>query len=820
MPEATANTQSFAEVVLPLALPQNQYTYGLSTEQELIAQPGQRVIVALGKRKLYTGVILFVHQKTPPYNVKLVEEILDESPIISAQQITLWHWLANYYLCSLGEVMNAALPAGLKIQSQTLYVANPTYTNNWSNHTDNEFLLLEAMAHQPSITLQDAAQILGVKNPSSTLNRLLLAGAILTQEELKKNTHPKVYTTVWFTKNESETEQIATYTTLKNAPKQAAIYRAILDLKNSYKDQKIPVEHVLKQADANRTALNSLVKKNIVELHKQLEKPEEISAFAPLELNEDQQRAKSEIKAAFAENRPVLLHGVTASGKTEIYISLIKEALQNATRALFLVPEIALTTQLINRLQHHFGETVLIYHSRISASERLAAYQLLHTSEKPLVVLGARSSLLLPLHDIGIVVVDEEHDPSYKQHDPAPRYNARDAALVLAKQNKCPIILGSATPSAESYYLAQKNTFAYITLNQRYGGVRLPKISAINIRKETLWKQMRGHFSEQLLNAIKQTLAQGKKAILFQNRRGYTPVVQCASCGHIQKCSNCDISLTYHKYTNQLTCHYCGYHTQPPAECPKCKSTHLKELGFGTEKIEEELQLLLPDAKISRLDLDTTRKKNAFNKLIAEFETGNIDILIGTQMVTKGLDFTDVQLVGVLNADNSLYYPDFRAQERAYQLMAQVAGRAGRRNERGNVLIQSYQPEHQIIRHVLANDYKTMISEQIREREIFSYPPYTRLISIDFKHRSTNVLDTAAEFFASHLRNQLPNMVLGPEYPPTKRLKGFYYKSILLKLDKKTSAKKVKAYLKSLQITLQKQPAYRQVRCIFNVDPY
>ncbi len=809
----------FTDVILPLATPL-PFTYLVPQQLQNKIAVGHRIVVPLGKRKLYTGIVHSLHTNQPQYPSKEIIDVLDHQPIVSPTQLKFWEWLSNYYMCTIGDVMNAALPASLKIESESNIMLNPSFTEDWNTLSDQEFLILEALEVQHQINMLDAAKILELQNPMRVIQKLLDKNAVFLAEELKTQLKPKTHTYLKLIKDFTEKELVGILDELQKSPKQQQILLAFLDLKSTQQTDQILEKEVLQLADAAKTSLKSLIKKNVLTQEDQLSAPLKTKPAKQIELSKSQELTLRNIHAGFAENKPVLLHGVTSSGKTEIYICLIQEALKRHNRALYLVPEISLTTQLTNRLQLHFGNQVVVYHSRLSHRERLAVYKRLLTENEPLILLGARSALLLPLENLGIIVIDEEHDSSFKQQDPAPRYNARDAALFLAKLNNCPILLGSATPSAESYYNGLVNKFKTVQLTERFGGVKMPVIDVVDVRKETLWKSMHGHFSPQLLGAIEETLKNNKKVILFQNRRGYTPVVQCTSCGHTQECVQCDISLTYHKFSNLLKCHYCGFSTKPSPKCPQCGNHELKEVGFGTEKLEEELQTLLPESKIARLDLDSTRKKNAFENIITKFEKGDVDILIGTQMVTKGLDFTDVLLVGIVSADSLLYYPDFRAQERAYQLMEQVAGRAGRRNEQGKVLIQSFKPDHHIIKQVLAHSYEEMIKQQLAERKIFHYPPHTKLIHIDFRHKEMPTLDAASEYFASSLRKQFGDMILGPEYPPSKRLKGYYHKSILLKLEKTKSASRVKTHLLQLQHHMNQHPPFKSVRCVFNVDPY
>ena len=810
--------ETFADVILPLAIRQT-YTYALPGEFLNQANPGMRVVVQLGPRKLYTGIILRLHKNAPSYPVKSILEVLHDEPGVTTLQLEFWQWLANYYMCSLGEVMNAAMPAGLKLASES-HILSTGSAPNWDGLSDNEFLLMEALEHQQELSVQDAGKILSLQNPLRVIHKLIDNGLVSLEESLQTTTGAKTYKLVSLKADFNDQEINAHFESLKRSLKQSALLLAYFKHKDEFVNGLVPQEILLKSASASKASLVGLVEKGILKITDSLSPAEKKHTTNKLVLSAAQQVAYAEIKVGFEAGKPVLLHGITGSGKTEIYISLLKEALLKHKRALYLVPEIALTTQLIDRLRMHFGEQAVVYHSRISQSERLAAYKRLLFEDGPLLLLGARSAMLLPLPDLGLIVIDEEHDPSFKQQDPAPRYHARDSAIVLAHMANCPILLGSATPSGESYHNAQTGRYALSTLMKRFSGVHLPEMEVVDIRRETLWKTMKGHYSPKLVEEITETLAAGKKAILFQNRRGYSPVIQCESCGHTQECPNCDITLTYHKYAHKLTCHYCGHTENPLPACPKCGSTELKEKGFGTEKLEEELQTLLPHATVARLDFDSTRRKNAFNKIITRFGEGDIDVLIGTQMVTKGLDFDDVTLVGILSADSMLHYPDFRAQERAFQLMEQVAGRAGRREERGRVTIQTYRPDHRIIAAVVKHDYEQMIRQQLEERKVFHYPPCVRLIQLEIRHRDKQTVDAAASQFAAALIRQLQERVLGPEYPPVARMKNIYRKQILLKLERELSAQKVKEYIWQVHDALIQQKPFKGIRVVFDVDPY
>lgn len=810
-------TSRYVDVLLPLAVP-TTYTYALP--RGIKPSIGQRVVVSLGKKKLYSGVIVAIHTNHPGHEVKPILEVSDDPAPVYPIQIEFWRWIADYYMCHLGEVMHAAMPAGLKLQSESKILLSREVPKDLSSLKVAEYALLESLENHPWLTVADCAKILEVVNPMPTIKRLLEAGFILMEEELNEETSPQTHRLLFTAKNFNDAEWKEIFSQLKRAPKQLRVLEAFLLLKEDLHEDKVPEQQVIKKAQASKPLVDALIEKNILSREEVLGDFEPDTSPANLELSKSQKTARKHILDGFNAQKPVLLHGVTSSGKTEIYISLIKEALQNHTRALYLVPEIALTTQLISRLKNHFGQQAFIYHSRLSERERLAVYKQLLTTPGPVVLLGARSALLLPLHDLGLIVIDEEHDPSFKQQNPAPRYHARDSALVLARLHKCAVLLGSATPAIESYHNALEQKYHLVELHERFGGVMMPEIEVHDLRKAGFNKTLKGHFSEKLLNEIEETIKKGKKAILFQNRRGYTPVIQCTDCGHAQKCINCDITLTYHKNSHYQKCHYCGYQSRPLPACPDCGSTSLKEVGFGTEKIEEELETLVPAASVARMDLDSTRRKNAFAQLIQRFAFGDLNVLVGTQMVTKGLDFEDVQLVAIMNADSLLHYPDFRAQERAYQLMEQVAGRAGRRNKRGRVVIQTYRPGHHIIEFVLNHQYKNMVAQQLEERKVFNYPPYCRLIHISLRHKDVVILNQAAENFANLLRPTLQNRMLGPEFPPVSRLRNVYHKDIIIKMERELSVSSVKDLLRAAEKQLYTYPPYRSVRVVFDVDPY
>lgn len=809
----------YADVILPLALNQT-FTYGIPQESVQLLDRGYRVLVQFGQRKVYAGIVWRVHEQRPSYDVKPILEIEDDQPIVNDIQLRFWKWLSEYYMCSMGEVMNAALPAALKMQSETKVSRNPELIVDEQELREDEFMVYDLLQEVNSISISDLGKRLNWKNPMPVIRRMYAEGYVNLDESVKDTVKPKKERKVRWPEGYAESMTEDAFEDLKRAPAQSQLLLAYFKLKKT-DDPWVKEKDLLENAQTTRSTLKSLLDKGWLEEGEFKVEPEKIDATegAPT-LNEEQSNAVKSIHAGWMDKTTCLLHGVTSSGKTEIYIHLIREQISNGRQSLFMVPEIALTAQMIRRLQAHFGSDVAVYHSRLTDRERLELWERMLSPDKmPKVVLGARSSIFLPFQDLGLVVVDEEHESSYKQFDPAPRYHGRDAGIILSHFHNSKSLLGSATPSLESYYNAAQQKYGFAELKKRFSGIRLPVVEAVDIRKETIKKQMHGHFAPRMLEAIKEQLEARNKVILFQNRRGFAPVVICQSCGHSEQCVNCDITLTYHKGSHQLRCHYCGYSIDPPQRCKSCGSFELKMQGFGTEKIEEELGLILPNARIARMDLDATRKKNAFQKLVDRFERDEIDILIGTQMLAKGLDFEDVGLVGVLSADSLLNFPEFRAHERAYQLMSQVAGRAGRREERGLVLIQSFQPDHRIIQQVTMYAFEEMYQEQLADRKQYHYPPYHRLIYVEMRHVKVEVVSAASDFLAERLRSIFGKRVLGPEFAPIARVRGQYHKRIILKLETGLSLPKVKAALRTEANRLQFHKDHRKVRVYFDVDP-
>tara|TARA_R110000764_G_scaffold3042_2_gene12782 strand:- start:177 stop:2633 length:2457 start_codon:yes stop_codon:yes gene_type:complete len=814
---------NFINVILPIPL-ELSFTYSITEEEAKILQPGMRVAVPFGKSKIYTGIIFSVHQNPPEaYEAKEIHEILDDYPIVNATQLKHWEWIATYYMCTLGEVVRSALPGAFLLESETLVLRNTEYDIDENELLDDEFLVFEALQHQSILKVQEVSAIVERKNVLPILQRLLEKKVIVLKEEVYEQYKPKLVRYVKLGEEHASDEKLEELlNSLTRAPKQSQVVLSLFQLQA--KSQKpIKVSELEKLSNTSKAIIKTLVDKGILEEYfiktDRVSYDGESDNSETKDLNEFQEAALVDIKSAFGENKVTLLKGVTSSGKTEVYVKLIEECLEKGLQVLYLLPEIALTTQLISRLQEYFGEKIAIYHSKYNVQERVEVWQnVLQSKPKAQLVIGARSAMYLPFSKLGLVIVDEEHESSFKQFDPAPRYHARDAAIVLGHLHKANILLGSATPSVETYHNAQTGKYGYAEITRRYGNVLMPEMELVDIKEESRKRKMKGHFSERLFLEMEETLKDGAQIILFQNRRGFAPLMECLTCGHSPQCPNCDVSLTYHQYRNQLRCHYCGHHTALPESCFACGSSELDTKGFGTEQIEKEVTALFPDAKVGRMDLDTTRGKHGYEKIITAFEQQELDILVGTQMVTKGLDFRNVNLVGVMNADSLLNFPDYRAHERTYQLLTQVSGRAGRTKKRGRVVIQTYNPYHQILKQVTNSDYEGMYKEQLYEREQFKYPPVNRIIKITFKHKNYNVLNEAADWFSGALRSNFGGTVLGPEYPPVARIRNQYLKHIVIKVQKVHSLAQTKANIRRIEKSFKSVAMYRGVRVIYNVD--
>ncbi|WP_055442301.1 replication restart helicase PriA [Lacinutrix himadriensis] len=814
----------FIDVILPVPL-EKLFTYSITEAEASFLQVGMRVAVPFGKTKMYTALVHSIHNNKPlVYEAKEIHQILDETPVITLQQLTFWQWISKYYMCTLGDVMRAALPSAFLLESETIISKNNDKIIADEDLKDDEFLVYEALQHQSSLKIQDLISILDKKNVLPVIKRLLEKEAIHLQEEIYEKYKPKYVRYVKLhTAYTSEAALQDILEELNRAPKQKQVIMTLFMLSSKTK-KPIKVAELTEASGASSAIIKTLVDKGILEeYHIQTDRINYSGDEneASKELNEHQIVALEEVKTAFEKHSVTLLHGVTSSGKTEIYVKLIEEALAKGEQVLYLLPEIALTTQLVSRLQNYFGEQVAVFHSKYSIHERVEVYQnLLNNSAKARIILGARSSIFLPFSNLGLIIVDEEHEQSFKQFDPAPRYHARDAAVVLANIFKAKTLLGSATPSLESSFNAQQNKYGFVELTTRYNNVLMPEIELVDIKDKYKRKKMKGHFSDRLIEEMTETLNDGQQIILFQNRRGYSPIVECNTCGNAPQCPNCDVSLTYHQYRNQLRCHYCGYNAAMLQKCMACGSPSLDSKGFGTEQIEVEVKELFPDYKVGRMDLDTTRGKYGYEKIITSFEQQEVDILVGTQMLTKGLDFRNVRLVGIMNADNMLNFPDFRAHERSFQLMLQVSGRAGRTEKRGKVLIQTYNPYHKILQQVSTNDYAGMYKEQMDERYNFKYPPIYRQIKIVLKHKDYNRVNMAADWYAKSLRQVFGDFVLGPEFPPVSRIRNQFHKNILVKIPSKQSLAKTKEAILRIDTSFNAVKDFRSVRVILNVDNY
>lgn len=818
--------KKFVDVIVPLPIA-NLYTYSLPSSLENTVKEGCRVVVPFGVKKYYTAIVVKIHYSAPEeYETKDVSEVLDESPALLPRQLPFWKWVADYYLCTLGDVYKAAMPSGMKLESETLVEYNPDFTAT-EPLPEKEQRILDILSVDTEQCITQLERAGNIKNILPAIKSLLEKDAIHIKEELKRSYKPKTEARVRLTEDMRTEDAVRKlFDSLARAPKQLAVLMKYLELSGWMQEGKLPLEvtkkNLVEASGATPSVLSGLIDKNIFEVY--YHEIGRLSAAktetVPLNpLNEAQQTAFNSIMSSFFKKDVCLLHGVTASGKTEIYIHLIEEVMKVGKQVLYLLPEIALTTQITERLKRVFGNRLGIYHSKFPDAERVEIWQKQLSENDYDVILGVRSSVFLPFRRLGLVIVDEEHENTYKQQDPAPRYHARSAAIMLASMYGAKTLLGTATPSIETYYNATHGKYALVELKDRYMHIQLPEIEIVDIKELARKKRMSGHFSPFLLQKMREALENREQIILFQNRRGFAPMIECRTCGWVPKCKNCDVSLTYHKGLNQLTCHYCGYTYNVPKSCPACGGVELINRGFGTEKIEDDIKQIFPQAVVARMDLDTTRTRSAYEKIISDFQNGRTDILIGTQMISKGLDFDRVSVVGILNADSMLNYPDFRSYERAFQLMAQVAGRAGRKHKRGLVVLQTKSPDLPVIHEVVTNDYIKMYDEQTAERSMFKYPPFYRLIYVFLKHRKEDVLDEAAVCMASYLRSGLGDRVLGPDRPPVGRIQTLYIKKIVIKIEQQLSMSKVREYLHQVQRAIIEDERFKSLMVYYDVDP-
>ncbi len=816
----------FVTVIVPVALPK-LYTYSVPLHLKGMVKEGLRVEVQFGRKKLYSALIFKIHHNEPDgYAPKPILNILDDHPLVTQNQFKLWQWMSQYYATTMGEVMNAALPAGLKLASESKILLRPDFREEDFSREDlneKEYTILQALYNRVEMSISEIRELIDQKTIYQHIKSLIDKQLIHVREELKTKYKPKKVDMVRLAEpyfSDNTQLKLAFEMIGSRALKQAETLMAFIQLTKEMEE--VPKSDLYDRANINSTGLKKLVDKNILEIyHKQISRINQYKGLVSenFTLSDDQKKALFEIKENFEEKNVVFLHGVTGSGKTQIYVELMEEAIAKGQQVLYLLPEIALTAQIVARLQVHFGDKIVCSHSKFNNNERVEIWK--NAMKGIPIILGARSALFMPFQNLGLIIVDEEHDPSYKQNDPAPRYNARDTAVFMSYLHQAKVVLGTATPSLETYHNVQKKKYGLVELNSRFGESSLPEIRIVDAGEETRKKRMKSHFTQQLLDAIEETIKNGEQVILFQNRRGYAPVYSCNLCGWTAECKDCDVSLTYHKFTNDLHCHYCNYHRKMPDACPACESRGLVIKGFGTEKIEDELQIYLPEVKVARMDWDTVKGKHGHEKIIAAFASEEVDILVGTQMVTKGLDFDNVGLVGVLSADQMLHFPDFRATERAFQLLLQVSGRAGRKKKKGKVLIQAFNTDHPVLKEVQKNDFNAFFSRELKERSDFAYPPFHRLIKIQIKHKKPDVADKAAKFMSESLKNKLGNRILGPSVPGISRVRTYYLRDIVVKLGKNNEQLNYsKKLLQDLSSYLKSQKGYSSVRVIIDVDPY
>ncbi|MBD5305314.1 MAG: primosomal protein N' [Bacteroides sp.] len=816
-----------AEIILPLPI-YGTFSYLIPPEMETEIQIGSRVMVQFGRKKYYTGIVERIHRETPPYEVKPLMAILDGSPAVRYPQLRFWNWISEYYLCTVGDVYKAAIPSGLKPESETFVTLNEDYgTPEGEKLTEREAMVMMLLEEKKKLRLSDIDRELKLKNTPAVINRLLVKRLVSIDEKIVEKYRAKKETVIELTIERGDQDALHEFfeKTRRSVQQEKALI-CYLDMSHWVQPgaevKEVTRKELLEASRISPGLLRSMIDKGIFR-----QKVKQINRYNPTgvktcdisPLSPVQSEALKAIESKFRDSQTVLLHGVTGSGKTEIYMHLISEMLKAGRQILYLVPEISLTTQLTDRLRRMLGDRLLVYHSKFSDSERVDIWKKMLNTNEPLVILGARSSVFLPFSSLGLVIVDEEHESSFKQFDPAPRYNARDASIMLAGMHGAKVLLGSATPSIETYYKALTGKYGLVSLNERYSGTELPEVEIVDMKEQRKKKLNSGVLSAPLKSALRKTLGEGHQSILFQNRRGFAPVVVCRECGWTPKCENCDVSLVYHKSSNLLKCHYCGFTRTLPTLCPACGQNSVETFGYGTERIAEEVHHQFPDARVSRMDLDTTRNKESHQELIEEFARHETDILVGTQMVSKGLDFEDVRMAGVINADTLLNFPDFRSNERAFNMLEQVAGRAGRRNHKGTVLIQTTDPENQVLDFVTKHDYRGFYDLEIKEREKYSYPPFTKVINIYLRNKDASAVDRAAVVYATRLRSIFGNRVLGPEKPFVSRIALWYIQSIMLKVEAGASMKKVKDILRQLYESCAQLPDIKTSNIYYDVDP-
>lgn len=820
---------TYAEVLLPLPLT-GFFTYKVPDMMAEAIRPGCRVVVPFGRTKFYTGIVAGLTPRRPEgFETKEISQLLDSEPVVRHPQMKFWEWIADYYLCSQGEVFRAAVPAGLKLESETVVEVNPDFEEDPGDRLgERDLLVMNAVRRVPKkATLAAVARETGFRNTSAIVARLVERDALMVSENLVERYKTRKIEMVEMAIERGDSAALhAAFDSVKGAPKQEKALLTLIELSGFMRQGsdlcEVTRADLLDRSGVTSPIIIALENKGIVRRRKK-----EVSRFAPVskatmpmpELTDSQREARDAIIKSWGEKDITLLHGVTSSGKTEVYISLIDRMLRSGRQVLYLVPEIALTTQLTTRLQRVFGPKVIIYHSRFSDSERVELWRRLLTTHEPIVVLGARSALFMPFASLGLIIVDEEHESSFKQQDPAPRYNARDAAMVLAGMHGAKTLLGSATPAVDTYYKALTGRFGLVSLTERYGGSELPRVEIVDMAKARKKREVSGAFSLQLRRLINDAASADRQTILFLNRRGFAPMARCKMCGYVPKCENCDVSLTYHHGIDRLVCHYCGTPYDLPRVCPACREPGLEIIGYGTERIEEEIAASFPDIPVARLDRDTTRNKDDYERIIDEFSAGKDKMLVGTQMVTKGLDFGRVSVVGVINADATINQPDFRSAERAFNMLEQVAGRAGRRGDDGVVAIQTYTPSHPLFGFLVSHDYVGFYNHEIEERRLYNYPPFTRIINIYLKHREQGRLHVLAGAYGRRLRELFGNRVFGPEEPHVARIKQMHIMRIMIKIETEASMKKVKHILRETYLEMDAARALNGAQVYYDVDP-
>lgn len=829
----------FVDVILPLHI-HGTYTYRVPQEYNDCIRVGQRVVVQFGPRRLYSAVVRRIHQEVPGYTVKYILSILDSTPIVTEQQFCFWEWIARYYMCYVGDVMSIALPSAFRLASESAVSIHPDFSGELSDLTDNEMKIVQMLADHPVMTVDDISRAIGLQKMMPILSTMIERDIIVMEEELHDRYTPRTSSHISLSAEYGQEgrmkELFDRLERKKSTQKQVDLLLKFMQL-SQFGKTSVAKRELLDANDGrpvSESALKTLIRNGVLvqeeRVESRLERVAAVTSPDSIVLNEEQQRVFDYLNHPEVP-RVSLLHGVTSSGKTEVYIRLMHEVIRQGRQVLFLLPEIALTAQLINRLRKYFGDRVGVYHSRFSSSQRAEVWQrtlCADPDQRYQLLLGARSALFLPFRDLGLVIVDEEHDSSYKQYDPAPRYQGRDAAIYLAHLWNSRTVLGSATPSIESYFNAQNGKYGFCEMKKRYGGLQMPEVLCADMKEEcarirremgSAYDGQTPHFSQFLLDHIQEALNNHEQVILFQNRRGFSLRIECDDCQWTPQCQHCDVSLVYHKASNSMRCHYCGYAIPMPEECPACHGHRLTMKGFGTERIEDDLSIIFPEARVARMDLDSTAQKNRYIEIINDFQDRRIDILVGTQMVTKGLDFENVSVVGIVSADNLIYFPDFRAFERAFQQMTQVSGRAGRHGHQGKVIIQTFNPWHQAIRNVIDNDYLEMYRSQITERRVFRYPPYYRLIDITLKHRDKEVLNDASSKFAAQLRGVFATRVIGPEYPSVMRVRGLYLKKIMLRFERGEAILQAKSIILDMGEKIKAEKRFSTLQIHFDVDP-